>query len=58
MGSEVGFFPTEEILDVEVAVHRQPEDAVKRVEANFAVFYICRELGVSTATFYEWRATY
>ena len=29
-------------------------DAVKRVEAGFAVPDICRELGVSTATFYKW----
>ena len=27
-------------------------DAVKRVEAGFAVPDICRELGISTATFY------
>jgi putative transposase len=33
-------------------------DAVKRVEAGFAVPYICRELGISTATFYKWRAKY
>jgi transposase-like protein len=31
-------------------------DAVKRVEAGFAVPDICRELGVSTATFYKWRS--
>jgi putative transposase len=28
-------------------------DAVKRVEADFTVPDICRELDVSTATFYE-----
>jgi len=33
-------------------------DAVKRVEAGFTVPDICRELGVSTATFYKWRAKY
>ena len=33
-------------------------DAVKRVEAGFAVFDICRELGVSTVTFYKWCAKY
>jgi len=32
--------------------------AVKRVEAGFAVPDICRELGVSTATFYKWRSKY
>jgi putative transposase len=33
-------------------------DAVKRVEAGFSVPDICRELGISTATFYKWRAKY
>ena len=33
-------------------------DALKRVEAGFAVPDICRELGISTATFYKWRAKY
>jgi putative transposase len=31
-------------------------DAVKRVEAGFAVPDICRELGISSATFYKWRS--
>ena len=34
----------------------QVMDAVKRVEAGFAVPDICWELGISTATFYRWRA--
>ena len=33
-------------------------DSVKRVEAGIAVPDICRELGISTATFYKWRAKY
>ena len=33
-------------------------DAVKRVEAGFAVPDIRRNPGISTATFYEWRAKY
>lgn len=33
-------------------------DAVNRVETGFAVPGICRELGISTATFYKWRARY
>ncbi len=33
-------------------------DAVKQVEAGFPVPDICRELGISTATFYKWRAKY
>ena len=33
-------------------------DAVKRVEAGIGVPDICRELGISSATFYKWRAKY
>jgi putative transposase len=33
-------------------------NAVKRVEAGIGVSDICRELGISTATFYKWRAKY
>ena len=33
-------------------------DAVKRVESGIGVQDICRELGVSSATFYKWRAKY
>ena len=33
-------------------------DAVKRVESGIGFPDICRELGVSTATFYKWRAKY
>jgi putative transposase len=33
-------------------------DSVKRVKAGISVPDICRELGVSTSTFYEWRAKY
>jgi putative transposase len=33
-------------------------DAVRRVEARFAVPDICQVLGISTATFYKWRAKY
>ena len=33
-------------------------DAVKRVESDVGVPDICRELGVSSATFYKWRAKY
>ena len=36
----------------------QITDAVKRVEAGFAVPDICRKLGISTSTFYKWRAKY
>ena len=33
-------------------------DAVKRAEAGFSVPDICREMGISTATFYKWQAKY
>lgn len=33
-------------------------DALKRVEAGFGVSDLCRELGVSVATFYKWRSKY
>ena len=33
-------------------------DALKRAEGGIAVPDLCRELGVSTATFYKWRAKY
>ena len=33
-------------------------DAVKRVEVGIGVPDICRELGISTAKFYKWRAKF
>ena len=33
-------------------------DALKRVDAVLAVPEVCRELGISTAPFYKWRAKY
>jgi len=33
-------------------------DAVRRVESGIGVLDICRELGISTATLYKWRAKY
>ena len=33
-------------------------EALKRVDIGLAVPEICRELGISTATFYKWRAKY
>jgi putative transposase len=32
--------------------------ALKRAETGIAVPEICRELGISSATFYKWRAKY
>ena len=36
----------------------QVMDALKRVDAGLAVPELCRELGISSATFYKWRAKY
>jgi len=33
-------------------------DALKRVDAGLSIPEVCRELGISTATFYKWRAKY
>ena len=33
-------------------------DALKRVDAGLAVPDVCRELGISSATFYKWCAKY
>ncbi|MBB1624171.1 transposase [Achromobacter sp. UMC71] len=33
-------------------------EAIKRVEAGLAVPELCRELGISSATFYKWRSKY
>ena len=36
----------------------QVMDALKRVDAGLAVPELCRELGISSATFYKWRSKY
>ena len=36
----------------------QVMDALKRVDAGLAVPELCRELGISSAIFYKWRAKY
>ncbi len=33
-------------------------EALKRVEAGLAVPELCRELGISNATFYKWRSKF
>ena len=33
-------------------------DALKRVDASLGVPEVCRDLGISSATFYKWRAKY
>ncbi|MBF6630899.1 MAG: transposase, partial [Comamonas sp.] len=33
-------------------------DALKRAEAGLTVPELCRELGISSATFYKWRAKF
>jgi putative transposase len=60
MGLEVEFSRYEEVLRMKESrfTDSQISEALKRVEAGLAVPEICRELGVSTATFYKWRANY
>lgn len=36
----------------------QVMDALKRVDAGLTVPELCRELGISSAIFYKWRAKY
>lgn len=36
----------------------QIAEALKRVEAGLSVPELCRERGLSSATFYKWRAKY
>jgi putative transposase len=36
----------------------QIAEALKRVEAGLSVPELCREMGISSATFYKWRAKY
>ncbi len=33
-------------------------DALRRAEAGIGVPDLCRDMGISTATFYKWRAKY
>jgi putative transposase len=33
-------------------------EALKRAEAGLAVSELCRDMGISSATFYKWRAKY
>ena len=33
-------------------------DALKRVDAGLPVPELCRDMGISTATFYKWRSKY
>jgi putative transposase len=36
----------------------QIRDALKRVDAGLGAPEVCRELGISSATFYKWRAKF
>ncbi len=54
-------FSKKEVLREEVEIYRPDSQimaALKRVEAGLPVPEICRELGISTATFYKWRAKF
>jgi putative transposase len=55
---EVEFSPYEGVLQMKKSrfTDGQIADALKRVEAGFAVPEPCREMGISSATFCKWRA--
>jgi putative transposase len=60
MGLEVEFSRYEGVLQMKKSrfTDSQIAEALKRVEAGLAVPELCRELGVSSATFYKSRARY
>lgn len=51
-------FSKENFYHEEVLTDSQITEALKRVEAGLAVPELCREMGVSTATFYKWRSKF
>ena len=59
MGLEVEFSRIEEFyMKKSKFTDSQIMDALKRVEAGLSVPEVCRELGISSATFYKWRAKF
>ena len=60
MGLEVEFSRLEGVLPMKKSrfTDSQIVDALKRVESGLGVPDLCKELGISTATFYKWRAKY
>jgi putative transposase len=58
-GSEVEFSQLEEFyMKKSRFTDSQIMDALKRAEAGFKVPDLCRELGISSALFYRWRAKF
>jgi len=57
---EVGFSRYEGVLPTKKSrfTDSQIVDALKRVGGGLGVPDLCREMGISTATFYKWRAKY
>lgn len=57
---EVEFSRYEGFLQIKKSRFRDSQiaQALKRVEAGLAVPELCREMGISSATFYKWRAKY
>ncbi|WP_430962589.1 transposase [Rhodoferax potami] len=52
-------FPESEALPEEVEVYEQQDDGcIEACEAGMLVPDICRELSISSATFYRWRAKF
>jgi len=59
LSSEVEFFPRKEFcMKRSRFTDSQIMEALKRVEAGLPVPELCREFGISTATFYKWRAKF
>jgi putative transposase len=60
LGLEVEFCRCEGVLQMKKSsfTDSQIAEALKRVEAGLSVPELCREMGVSSATFYKWRAKY
>ena len=48
------------VIYEEVSIYRQPDSAqyLKQAEAGTPVADLCREYGMSSASFYQWRSKY
>jgi hypothetical protein len=60
-GLEVELFPKGEVLHEKVEIYRYSDHGCaqgRRVEAGLEIPDLCRDMGISTATFYNWRAKY
>ena len=60
MGWEREFYRYDGILQMKKSsvTDSEIEEALRRVEVSLAVPELCREMEISSATFYKWRANY